>query len=211
MKKIILVAAALLMAYVANAQLSVGEFAYGVKGGFTTSYITNAHSHNKTSFNAGVFIEKRFNRTLGLNVDLLYTRQGFAYRSGAVKSRWAVGYLQLPVMFKIYLWQGLSVDFGPQFGYNTDARFRTREHRDTDRKKLHGIESFDFAIPAGISFAYKSFFMSARYITGLTDVGADVGTVTVADQTVKFFEADDRTQNRVFQLSVGVYLNKLFK
>ena len=53
--------------------------------------------------------------------------------------------------------------------------------------------------------------MSARYITGLTDVGADVGTVTVADQTVKFFEADDRTQNRVFKLSVGVYLNKLFK
>ena len=211
MKKIILVAVALLMVCIAKAQPAVGDFTYGVKVGLNTTYITNAHLKNKSSVHVGLFTEKRFSKVFGLAAELQYSRQGFGDRDNKAKERWSINYLNLPILFKIYIWQGLSIDFGPQFGYNTDARFRTREHRDTDRKKLHGIESFDFAIPAGISFAYKSFFMSARYITGLTDVGADVGTVTVADQTVKFFEADDRTQNRVFQLSVGVYLNKLFK
>ena len=202
MKKIILVAVALLMVCIAKAQPAVGDFTYGVKVGLNTTYITNAHLKNKSSVHVGLFTEKRFSKAYGLAAELQYSRQGFGDRDNKAKERWSINYLNLPILFKIYIWQGLSIDFGPQFSYNVDGMHKWRENRDHDRDKIDGIKSFDFGIPAGISYAYKDFIVSARYVTGLLKTGS-------FDLSV--FEENDRTQNRVFQLSVGYNFSNLFK
>ncbi len=73
MKKLILVATAVFMVCIAKAQLSSGNFAYGVKGGWNVTNVSNAEAKNKMSIHLGAFAEYNLNycipvRDSGINM-----------------------------------------------------------------------------------------------------------------------------------------------
>lgn len=199
MKKVILLAAALFMVFMAKAQVDLGNFAYGVKGGWNATNVSNADAKNKMSIHLGAFAEWKLSDYFGIQPELLYSRQGYRDKNnwdgGDMKSKCRVNYLNIPVLAKLYVWEGLSVDLGPQFGFALNAKYKTKFDGHTSKEKIKSFNTFDFSFALGASYAIDDFILSARYNIGLTNI---------------FDKWEENNKNHVFQLSVGYCLNNLF-
>ena len=195
MKKVMLLAVALLAFCAAKAQPAVGDFNWGAKVGFNISNITNCDK-NKLSLHLGAFAEKRYSDLMGASAELIYSRQGFRGKDKDldVKYKTRVNYLNIPILAKFFVWEGLSVDVGPQFGFAINAKTKAKVDGSSAKTKLKDFNVFDFSIPVGVTYRVEDIFVSARYNIGLTDV----------------FDAGVNNKNHVFQLSIGYNLSSLF-
>ena len=195
MKKVMLLAVALLAFCAAKAQPAVGDFNWGAKVGFNISNITNCDK-NKLSLHLGAFAEKRYSDLMGASAELIYSRQGFRGKDKDldVKYKTRVNYLNIPILAKFFVWEGLSVDVGPQFGFAINAKTKAKVDGSSAKTKLKDFNVFDFSIPIGVTYRVEDIFVSARYNIGLTDV----------------FDAGVNNKNHVFQLSIGYNLSSLF-
>ena len=126
MKKFLLVVLAMVMLGSVQAQTSFKnkvegltgtEFYFGPKFGFNVASISDGLNKSKFSFHLGAFAEFKFNDLFGLQTELIYSRQGDKEKSGGVKTWARVNYLNIPVLAKFYVWEGVSVDLGPQLGF----------------------------------------------------------------------------------------------
>lgn len=172
MKKLLFLAVALIMGVsAANAQ----EFTYGVKAGANLANVTNMEADMKISLYAGAFAEYKFNDWLAVSPELLYSRQGAAYSEGGDKFKYRFNYINLPVLAKFYVIDGLSIDVGPQFGYMLNARVWGKVDGETatvDFEDAADVElnKFDIGIVAGATYNItENIFVQARYNFGLTD------------------------------------------
>jgi len=199
MKKFILLALALCMVCIAKAQFGEGNFAYGVKGGWNVTNLSNADAKNKMSIHLGAFAEWRLNDYFGIQPEFVYSRQGyrdkFDLNGEKVKIKCRVNYLNIPVLAKLYVLEGLSVDLGPQLGFALNARQKIKMDGHTSKHKIKSFNTCDFSFAIGTSYQMDDFILSARYNLGLTNV---------------FDKWEDNNKNHVFQLSVGYCLNNLF-
>ena len=86
-------------------------------------------------------------------------------------------YINVPIMAQYYLIPGLAVKAGAQFGFNVLKKAylkgtayqgsvqggNVRSLDETRSLNGEGIKSFQFAVPVGLSYEYKSFVLDARY------------------------------------------------
>ena len=193
MKKVFLLAVALLAFCAAKAQPAVGDFTWGAKVGFNATNITNCDK-NKLSLHLGAFAEKRYSDLLGASAELIYSRQGARDKDGDWKYKLRVNYLNIPILAKFFVWEGLSVDVGPQFGFALNAKQKAKGNGNTAKVKIKDFNVFDFSIPIGVTYRVEDIFVSVRYNIGLTNV----------------FDGGVNNKNHVFQLSVGYNLSSLF-
>lgn len=167
------------------------KFYFGPKFGFNITSISNIElDKSKFSFLAGGFAEFRFNREFSFLAELLYARQGDADKHKDVKERLRVNYLNIPLMAKYYVWQGLSVNFGPQIGFALNAREVTKNDDATVKLKVKNLNTLDFGFGLGVSYDFDwGLVVSTRYNLGLTNV----------------FDKDDvgNNKSRSFQLTAG--------
>ena len=200
MRKIILAAAAMFMATGAFAQIE-----WGVKVGANASSLTNSDflessstfdSKMKFSVYAGIFAEFRINDYLGIQPELLYSRQGVRYDdkiAGVKVKGWhRLNYLNLPVLAKIYVLENLSIDLGPQFGYllNYNGELKVDGDKIIDDDSKDGLKEFDVSFAMGATFKItENLDLSARYNLGLTKVNDGDG---------------DKMKNGVIQLGLGM-------
>lgn len=197
MKKVILMAVALLMVCAAKAQISAGDFVWGAKVGLNATNVSNLDAKNKMSFHVGAFAEWKLGDFVGISPELVYSRQGARYKVDGNKFKRRVNYLNIPVLAKLYVLECLSVDLGPQFGLAFNDVAKWKNGSSSGKDKVNTVNTFDVSFPVGISYAYEGFVVSARYNIGLTNVWKkeDVGF---------------NTKNHVFQFSVGYCLSDLF-
>ena len=172
MKKIILLAAVAVMAAVgANAQ----SFEWGAKAGVNmarqTVFVEPAglgggmKTKGRTGLYAGVFAERVFGKRLGLQGELLYMQLGMSGKTGSHTYGTKTDYLVLPVLAKVYVWRGLSVEAGPQFGYMLSANGVGGSKNDD----FNYLKKFDMSVAAGLSYKIAGRYdISARYNVGLT-------------------------------------------
>ena len=167
------------------------KFYFGPKFGFNITSISNSgYDKSKFSFLAGGFAEFRFNREFSFLAELLYARQGDADKHKDTKYRVRVNYLNIPLMAKYYVWQGLSVNFGPQIGFALNARSVTKNDGSTVKVKVRNLNTLDFGFGLGVSYDFDwGLVVSTRYNLGLTNV----------------FDKDDvgNNKSRSFQLTAG--------
>ena len=95
--------------------------------------------------------------------------------------------MNVPVVLKYYLVQGLNVQAGPQFGFIVDDKISVNVLGDITRKAK--AEDFDVSgiVGAGYDFPF-GVRLDARYNFGLTDVSKENG-----------FEG----KNQVFSVALG--------
>ena len=100
MKKMILAAAALMMAAGASAQMP--SFEWGVKAGLNVSGVSNIDdSKMKASIYVGAFAEFHVNDWLGIQPEVIYSRKGFAVDDNSVDyARARLNNLNIPIMGK---------------------------------------------------------------------------------------------------------------
>ena len=186
MKKLIMLAACVMMAAGVYAQ----EFEFGVKGGLNFATMTNVdHAKMKPSFHLGGFAEYTINEFVGIQGEALYSRQGFFMKEGGAKKWCRYNYLNIPVLAKLYLIEGLSLDLGPQFGILLNAKERWKAGGESGTNDIKDAKNFDVSFPIGLSYKITPRFdVSARYVLGLTEVES-VG--------------DEKFKNSVIQVGVG--------
>lgn len=201
MKKLILLTAALLAFCAAKAQFDVNNFTYGAKVGLNATNISNSDMKNKLSFHLGAFAEWKLSDFVGIQPELVYSRQGardkYDENGSKVKVKTRVNYLNIPILAKLYVLEDLSVDLGPQFGFALNAKSKYKVGGHTSKDKITDNNTFDFSFAVGASYNFDDFIFSARYNIGLSNMW---------DKD----KVGENLKNHVFQLSVGYCLNNLF-
>ncbi|WP_410877791.1 porin family protein [Myroides sp. DW712] len=153
----------------------------GAKAGLNMSNLSGAdNTKSKTGFHVGALAEIFINEKFSVQPEVLYSSQG-AKGKGSDSAKFNLDYINVPIMAKYYVMDGLSVQAGPQIGFNVKA-----EAGDVDVKDL--INTVDFGLNFGAGYELPmGVFFDARYDLGLT----------------KVYKEGKSIKNGVFQLSVG--------
>lgn len=169
-------------------------FSWGVKGGLNIARVSGddiPDQEARTSFHVGLVGELPLADIFSLQAEVLYSGQGFKYNySGLLGDEdieYQLDYINVPVLAKVYLFKGFSVEAGPQFGFKINEEIDSNPDGDDGDSDEDVAENFDFAVAGGITFQTEfGLFASGRYNYGLTDI-------------VK----DSDLRNSVFQISLG--------
>ncbi len=182
---------------------------YGSKIGVNIGNITGDEAddlNTKTSLHAGAIAEIMISDEFSFQAELLYSAQGaksnysetlddVTFRYTSVK----LEYINVPLLAKYYIVEGLSLEAGPQVGFllTADREFEKTDNGETETGEkdiLDEIKGIDFGLNFGLAYKLESgIFLVARYNLGLSNINDVEG----ADNLKK--------QNRVIQFSVGYF------
>jgi opacity protein-like surface antigen len=168
MKKVFMLAAAALMTTGAMAQ----GWEYGVKAGVDfskVSKISGGKAKALTGFYGGVFAEYHLNDFFGIQPELVYSAQGTQFNAESGKFEIRQNYINVPILAKFYVLNGLSVEVGPQFGFLMNSKIKLKSGAGS-YVFAPAIRKFDFAAAMGLTYTVSSRLdITARYNLGLTD------------------------------------------
>jgi hypothetical protein len=179
MKKIMMIAAMMLLSVGAFAQNEVGQLTLQPKVGINLAKMTgDLDTKTKIGLVAGVEAEYGIAENFGLAFGALYSMEGFkgnavafggtgasAYMIEDVK--YNLDYINIPILAQFYPVKGLAIKAGVQPAFN--VRHKTSSDNDAaDKKDIENIKSFNFSIPVGLSYEISDFVIDARYNIGVT-------------------------------------------
>ncbi len=197
MKKLLVFAVLASFSLVATAQEE--SIRFGAKAGLNLSNISGDGTDDldgRTSFHIGAVVEIPISEKFAFAPELLYSAQGASFDDTIlgveVESTTILDYINIPLMAKYYVAQGLSLQAGPQIGFLASAKAKVEGggvDEDTDIKD--NVKGIDFGLNFGAGYQLDmGLFFDARYNLGLSDIN-------------DFDDGDDSNQNAVIQLSVG--------
>ncbi len=173
----------------ANAQTKIG-----LKGGLNVADIGGEDADGvdaKIGFHIGGFANFGIGNKFSIQPELVYSTQGGKVDIPGDDIKYRFNYINIPVMLKYELVQGLNAQLGPQFGF---AVTRKRKQGDNTRDVNDDYKGFDLGLGLGASYQFPStpVGIDARYIFGLSRLDDD---------------GDAKIFNRVFQLGITYTLH----
>lgn len=193
MKKMILIAAVAVFGMTSlKAQTQVN---YGVKAGPQITNLTGDdidEAKSKIGFNVGAYANIRFSDQFAFQPELQYSMQGAKTKeafvdvdggSYSVEGKIKLDYINIPLMMKWYAYDGLNFEFGPQVGFNVNAKgeydetiiIGDVETTSSYSGKIDDVQSVDFGLNIGAGYEFDNGLnLGVRYTHGLTDVVKDV-------------------------------------
>ena len=193
MKKVLLLIAVVAAGFTANAQ----EVKFGAKAGLNIASISGdtddlGNTSARTSFHVGAVAEITISDKFAIQPELVYSTQGTKLELREADGTMKLDYLNVPVIAKFYVAEGLSLEAGPQIGFLMSAKLKAEyggETEETDIKDELEIKSVDFGLNFGAGYKLDNGLnFSARYNLGLSEISKN--------------ENID-SKNGVFQISVG--------
>ena len=190
MKKLILCAVALISGLtLAQAQSDSKAVQLGVKGGLNSSTISGddiGELKSRTSFNAGLVAEIPISERVSFQPEVFYSGQGFDIQENDQDNifdtddnvEYQLDYIQVPLLLKVYLVEGLSVEAGPQFGFKIHEEIDFEPNNDGGDIEIDSndsnVKDLDTGIALGTAYKFDNgFFLSGRYTFGLTNIFED--------------------------------------
>lgn len=157
-------------------QVQAQDFSFGPKVGYNNAELKGSsfkdfHENNSIKgMHIGVFAEVRFNK-FAIQPEVYYSTQGGKWNvglnEGAVEHNFNLEYINVPLMFKYYLTNGIAIEAGPQAGFLTNSDMKFSDLDPSSSK----FNDFDFSLNAGLSINLPlNLVVSARYNAGLTSV-----------------------------------------
>ncbi|WP_109300839.1 porin family protein [Aquimarina sp. AU474] len=193
MKKFLVFVVLASVSFVAKAQEE--SIRFGAKAGvnFATVKGDSQNVDSRTGFHVGALAEIPITEKFAFQPELLYSSQGTQIDVTDFESKTKLDYLNIPLMAKYYVAQGLSLQAGPQIGFLLSANAEGEDSGQSfDQDLKDELSSFDFGLNFGAGYQLDmGVFFDARYNLGISNV----------------FDEDtaegDNVQNSVFQFSVG--------
>ena len=201
MKKLTIALMCIILA--SSAAMAQKTFTFGPKVGVDLTHFwgsgTKFYDSNNVQLNyqVGVFAEDRASNHFAIAPEVVFASQGgiikdYGIPSGIYKVIYTTNYINVPLMMKFYVAKAVSIDFGPQIGFNVYSKSRGKweetkdEYNTIDRKKF--TNTFDFGLGLGATYNIASdVFVQARYTLGLT----------------KIFKDEDPVKNGNAQIAIG--------
>ncbi len=180
MKRIMLAIIFILIAKLNYAQ----GVSFGIKAGLNYSniYSTSLKTDFKQGYHAGVYA--KLNAIIfAIQPELLISKRGYTETNIRDISMY---YVDVPVMFKMKIFPGLSIDAGPQFSYLLSE---TIDNLSITNPVMPDYKNAEFSGAIGTSLQVWKLGASARYILGFSEIN-------------KF----NTSKNQLFQLSLSLKL-----
>ena len=204
----VIIAASGLFSVSAQDNTSAKQVQLGVKGGVNLATITGDDFNDldsRTSFNAGLVAEFPITETFSIQPEVFYSGQGFDIKEIDQDNvfdtdqnvEYQLDYIQVPILAKFYLVEGLSIEAGPQFGFKINEEIDSQPNSDGGDIDISNedssVKDFETSITGGLSYKFSGgFFISGRYTYGLTNL---------FDNDSVFSDVDAR--NSVAQVGIG--------
>jgi hypothetical protein len=150
-----------------------------------------------TGFQVGAVAKIGFTELLALQPELLFSAQGYSVDLPGDDVSVRLGYINLPIMLDFTIVEGLSLQGGPQFGFNVVSGYKYDGDKNEDFEEVEGIKTLDLGAGIGAQYILPiDLFFQARYVIGFSDV---------------YDEFDGGVQpkgkNSVISLSMGYFFN----
>ncbi len=183
---------------------------FGVKGGINFANVTEAesiNSSNRTGFMVGAFIAPPTQSLFGYRSELVFSRQGYDFKTQTNTGNVNLDYLMLGQLSSINLGKVSSIFLGGQIAYllNAEADSSANPAVGTPYAPIMDYYNrIDFGLAGGIEFyPVKGFLVGGRYNLSLSNLFKD--PTEVNGETPAFvppFSSVDPKQN-VVQLFAG--------
>ena len=223
MKKIILIILSFLSISIVKAQdKKTNNIKFGVKGGLNLSYPQIGGEYgfeyneisSRTGFHLGGFAQIKVSKKFIFQPELLinnigiktsYSENGSGGYHFTDDSKFNLTYISIPLIEKFSIYDGLSLEGGPQLGFITKGAVES-QYSETHLGQVYyhseiynNFKTIDFGLNIGASYEIENnLVFSARYYFGLEDVSKL--NKTEYNPSISY-------KNNSFQLSVG-YLFK---
>lgn len=199
MKKLFLIAVAMLATLSVSAQSAPGSFSLKPMVGATLSSVRGSDADGvkmKFGLVAGTEGIYQVSDMFAISGGLLYSMQGFKADESSVDLKVNTEYLNVPILANVYVARGLALKAGVQLGFLTKAKAKGKYgniEEDIDIKD--SMKSLDLSIPVGVSYEINnSFTIDARYNFGLSKIAKDDD---------HHYDYTAKTYNSVFMLTLG--------
>ena len=194
----------------AQAQVSLG-----LKGGWNFASLNGVSSissgtKNRSGYNVGAYAMIKLTK-IAIQPEVLYSQQGVTYSYSGSDYGSEINYVNVPVLLKFYLVEGLNFQAGPQVGFVTKATGSLRDlttgaiTTGQDVKPYLNPIDFSFAVGAGFDLPFGLNF-TARYNIGISDINKYTNGDIPGFQAT--WMGTSAAKNQVFQFSIGYRLFK---
>lgn len=183
MKKVILLAFAMIVTMTASAQHAVGSISLTPRVGMNLANLAGDISGNsmKIGLFGGADVQYQVSPLVGLSAGAFYSMQGC---EGSNDFKWSVDEINIPLVAHFYVAPNFALNLGLQPGFIVASEQKSGDHS-TDVKST--MQSLELSLPIGASYEYQDFVFDARYNLGLSKVNKSDGSI----------------RNSVIQFSVG--------
>ncbi|MTE27844.1 porin family protein [Winogradskyella ouciana] len=164
---------------------------FGIKGGYNlaaVSFDEDSETGQRHGFHIGFYGESFLTESIALQVELMYSQQGYEIEDNGGTFTQKLDYINMPLMFKMYPDDNFFLEVGPQVGLaisheeEFDSNFNL-----FDTSQEFEPSSFDWGVNFGGGFKTDSgVSLGVRYHLGLGDI-YDEGS----------------PKNRMWQFSIG--------
>src|SRR5688572_17127625 len=190
--------------FLATPLLSYSQF--GIKGGVNFAKVTkasNIDADNTAGFHAGVFLAPQTRSVLGFRTELIYSRQGYDFKSGTTTGSVKLDYILLPQLMEINITKYVAVQLGAQMAFllsaKADSSKTTTGNAQAD-KLIELMNRFDYGAAGGVEIhPFKGLLLGARVNISFGNLYKDPTAVTTQQN---FFPEVD-AKNNVVQVFAG--------
>ena len=179
MKKTVLIIATFFGIASASAQSTTSEINFGVRGGVNLATISTSDDlgspDHRTNFYAGLVAELPLQERFSLQGEVFYSGQGFERTiplgDDKIDYKTKADYIQVPILAKFYLVEGLSIAAGPQFGFKVNENVAFSPSANLGSIETNKLKTFDFQGTGGLEYKFNNgLFVQGRYSYGFSDL-----------------------------------------
>lgn len=191
--KLIIIIALLNITLVSKAQDSDERSSNaGIKFGYniaSVSFDGDSETGQRHGFHAGFYTESFLSKSVALQIEILYSQQGYEIKNNSGTFTQKLNYINLPLLFRAYPVDHFFLEIGPQIGFALSHK----EEFDSsfnlfDTEQEFDPKNFDWGVNIGAGFKTDSgVSIGVRYHYGLGDI-----------------YSQGNPQNRVLQFSLGI-------
>ncbi|WP_031425645.1 porin family protein [Flavimarina sp. Hel_I_48] len=167
----------------ATAAQAQQEWGFGAKAGINFANISGndfGDADGRTSFYAGLVGELPIvDNLFSIQPEVMYSGQGFTiaqrdqdnFLDTDDNTEYQLDYINVPVLAKIYLVEGLSVQAGPSFNFKVNEEIDYAPLDDDGDINVDEAKGFEVGGVVGLEYKLSSgIFIQGRYNYGFTDI-----------------------------------------
>lgn len=177
----------------------------GVKAGLNFANVTNASSVNsssRTGFHAGLFFAPPSKRLIGSRTEIIYSRQGYDYKTSTNTGNVNLDYIVLPQYITINITKYFQIQAGAQMAFLLNAKVdssTTTGMPGPAGKIMDLYNRFDYGVGGGIEVhPFSGLLVGARFNVSLGNLYKDPQAMAGGS-----FAPKVDVKNNVFQVFAG--------
>jgi hypothetical protein len=181
----------------------------GIKAGLNFANVTKAsdiNNSNTSGFHAGLFLAPPSKGVMGFRTELLFSQQGYNYKTGTNTGNVNLNYIMLPQYMTINITKYFQIQLGGQIAFLTNAKADSSNSNGGSNnpygEMMDYYNKFDYGYGGGIEVhPIKGLLVGARINISLSSLYKDMGSSSPGTPPSFIPEVD--VKNNLFQVFAG--------